>query len=223
MQSKSEQEKPSAILVEILAAGTTARHRYWWQHWSKRDRGMAILADHYPHLLLSLDTIRLQSDALRWQKAHLYREAVTQNSPGSDLRAQRVEGHPEKSSPNRIRASQIAWPQDALSEPLKRIQPPRNGSDRTVVTPDMLARLRSFCTRYLGWRSTSLGLGELTLGYFGYPLRGKEVFHSGNPSRLPTLSQLFELTPPLLWLQLKGPKVRHNVSSGHHTLDDGTE
>jgi hypothetical protein len=26
--------------------------------------------------------------------------------------------------------------------PLKRVQPPRNGSEGTVVTPDMLARLR---------------------------------------------------------------------------------
>jgi|GEM_PF-3691047 hypothetical protein len=52
------------------------------------------MADHYPHLLLSLYIIRLQSDAVRWHRAHLFREAVTQNSPGSDLRAQRVERHP---------------------------------------------------------------------------------------------------------------------------------
>jgi hypothetical protein len=70
---------------------------------------MAFQAGHYPHLLLSLYIIRFQSDALSWHRAHLYREAITQNSPGSDPRAPPREivakSHPGE--PNRLATGRI--------------------------------------------------------------------------------------------------------------------
>jgi hypothetical protein len=41
------------------------------------------------------------------------------------------------------------------------------GSENALCYPNVLARPCSIWPQYLGWRSTSLGLGELTPGYCG--------------------------------------------------------